>query len=290
LQATLNALPDLLIELNRQGVYRVVHSHKETDLGRPVHQLLNRPLSEVLPKDASDSCMLALQEAAETGRSTGRQYSLETPQGKQWFELSVVRKPTEPGEEDRFIAIVRDVTERKQTAEAIEHLAFHDSLTGLPNRRLLQERLLRAMTTSHRDHQHNALMFLDLDKFKQLNDQHGHDVGDLMLQEVARRLQQDIRAVDTVARLGGDEFVVLIQGLSTDMQDAKLYAAAVGHKILASLNEPYQREGASHICTPSIGVSLFMGEDLSPTDVIKQADTAMYQAKARGRNTVCFYT
>ena len=290
LKATLNALPDLLFELNRDGIYRAVHSQDETDLVRPVTHLLNRPLSEVLPKDAADSCMQALQDAAETGRSSGRQYSLETLHGKQWFELSVVRKPTEPGEEERFIAIARDVTERKQTAEAIEHLAFHDSLTGLPNRRLLQERLHRAMATSSRDHQHNALMFLDLDKFKQLNDQYGHDVGDLMLQEVARRLQQDIRAVDTVARLGGDEFVVLIQGLSTDVQDAKLYATAVGHKILASLNEPYQLDGASHICTPSIGIALFMGEDRSPTDVIKHADTAMYQAKAQGRNTVCFYT
>ncbi len=133
-------------------------------------------------------------------------------------------------------------------------------------------------------------MFLDLDKFKQLNDTHGHDVGDLMLQEVARRLQQNIRAVDTVARLGGDEFVVLIQSLSTDADDAQMHATTVGHKILSSLNESYTLNGLEHITTPSIGIALFSGDTVAPHEVLKRADRAMYQAKALGRNTLYFYT
>jgi diguanylate cyclase (GGDEF)-like protein len=132
-------------------------------------------------------------------------------------------------------------------------------------------------------------MFLDLDQFKQLNDTYGHDMGDLLLQEVARRLQQSIRAVDTVARLGGDEFVVLIQDLSSDIDEARLHAATVGNKILTSLNDPYILNGRAHSNTPSIGITLFKGESVSPNELLKQADTAMYEAKAYGRNTLCFF-
>jgi diguanylate cyclase (GGDEF)-like protein len=114
-------------------------------------------------------------------------------------------------------------------------------------------------------------------------------VGDLLLQEVARRLQQSVRSVDTVARLGGDEFVVLIQDLSTDQADAHQHAHAVGHKILANLNEPYLLHETIHSTTPSIGITLFHGESVAPSELLKQADTAMYQAKARGRNTLCFF-
>lgn len=289
LQATLNALPDQLFELSSDGRYRAVHSRDEEDTVYAPKFILNKLVTEVLPKDASDAFLAALREAQRLGRSTGHQYRLELTPEKQWFELTVVRKPTEPGEEERFIAIARDITERKITEEAIQYLAFHDSLTGLPNRRLFNDRLHSALVSSHRQQQHGALMFLDLDKFKQLNDTHGHDVGDLMLQEVARRLLQNIRAVDTVARLGGDEFVVLIQALSADQQEARMHASTVGHKILASMNEPYLLSDRHHTTSPSIGIALFNGEHVPPAEILKQADIAMYQAKSLGRNTLCFY-
>jgi diguanylate cyclase (GGDEF)-like protein/PAS domain S-box-containing protein len=288
LQATLNAMPDLLFEFSLEGRYRAIHSQNEAYMVLPAHQLLGKLLSEVLPKDAANTCMAALQDAAQTGRSSGRQYSLELSGGKYWFELSVVRKPTEPGDEERFIAIARDITERKISEETIQHLAFHDSLTGLPNRRLLTDRLQSALAASNRHRQYGALMFLDLDKFKLLNDTFGHDVGDLMLQEVARRLQLNVRAVDTVARLGGDEFVVLIQELSIDPDDAKMHATIVGHKILASLNDSYTLDAHQHITTPSIGITLFNGDAVPPHEILKCADTAMYKAKALGRNTLHF--
>lgn len=289
LQATLKALPDQVFEFNGEGRYRVIHSHDTQELLQPANQQINRLASEVLPKEAADIFMAALGEALETGRSVGKTYSLQLAHGQQWFELSVVRKPTPVGEEERLIAIARNITKRKLAEQAIAHLAFHDALTGLPNRRLMGDRLETALAASHRNSTHGALLFLDLDKFKDLNDTFGHDVGDLMLQEVAQRLLQCIRAIDTVARLGGDEFVVLIQNLSVDPDGAELHAATVGHKILSSLNEPYQFKGVVHSITPSIGATLFLGLAVPGTELLKQADMAMYEAKAQGRNTLCFF-
>ncbi len=223
------------------------------------------------------------------GHSFGKQYWVDGPNGKIWFELSAVRKPTEPGDEQRLIAVARNITERKMAEESIRHLAFHDSLTDLPNRRLLGDRLQQAVTASARQQQYGALLFLDLDRFKQLNDTQGHEVGDLLLKEVAQRLKLCVRAIDTVARLGGDEFVVLIQDLSTEPDAARLHATTVGHKILASLNEPYTLGGLEASTTPSIGITLFQGNVVPPAEILKQADMAMYQAKAEGRNTLCFY-
>jgi diguanylate cyclase (GGDEF)-like protein len=290
LAATLKALPDLVFEYSADAYYRSVHSHVPEDLVVPIEMHIGRHVSEVLPKEAADVCLAALDEARHSGRSSGRQYSLELARGKQWFELSVVRKPTEAGEEERLIAIARNITQRKAAEDAIQHMAFHDSLTGLPNRRLLLDRLETALTASARHQQQGALLFLDLDHFKALNDGYGHDVGDLLLQEVAQRLLQSVRGIDTVARLGGDEFVVLIQDLSAEEDEARMHAATVGHKILSSLNETYLLKGQTHMITPSIGATLFAGQGLTPNDIIKHADQAMYDAKSQGRNGLSFYS
>lgn len=289
LQATLNALPDLLFEFDAAGHYISAHSHSEMGENTSDDYLIGKTIAEVLPQEATQICMDAIAEAISTGRSRGRQYSLQLPDGKHWYELSVVRKPTPLGEDARVIAIARDVTDAKEASEAIRHLAFHDSLTGLPNRRMLTDRLQRALAATKRHGQSGALMFLDLDRFKELNDTHGHDVGDLLLMEVGRRLVQSVRAVDTVARLGGDEFVVLIEELGTDFEAARIHAHIVGHKILASLNEPYLLGSVGHTSTPSIGAALFAGNTSNHHDILKEADTAMYRAKASGRNTLKFY-
>lgn len=292
LQATLNALPDLVFEFSADGHYRAIHSHNTSDLIAPVEHQINRHISEVLPQEAAEICLSALSEALANGRSSGKQYSLELAQGTQWFELSVVRKPTQKEEEERLIAIARNISERKQAQQAIEHLAFHDTLTGLPNRRLLMDRMELARAASQRNNSYGALLFLDLDKFKLLNDTYGHDAGDELLQEVAQRLHHCVRAIDTVARLGGDEFVVLIQNIGSTASDAREHANAVGNKILLSLNEPYTLQalqGRTHTMTPSMGATLFLGRASEPADIIKQADLAMYQAKTKGRNTLCFY-
>ena len=196
------------------------------------------------------------------------------------------------------IIVNQDITERKQAEEQIRYLAFYDTLTQLPNRRLLNDRIGQVMAASKRSGLYGALMFLDLDNFKPLNDTHGHDVGDLLLVEVAHRIASCVREVDTVARFGGDEFVVMLSELDADKAESAAQAGIVAEKIRATLAEPYlltfKQEGDAeitvvHHCTSSIGVALFINHEAGPEDVVKWADIAMYQAKEGGRNRVHFY-
>ena len=192
----------------------------------------------------------------------------------------------------------RDITNRKAAEEQIRNLAFYDTLTKLPNRRLLNDRMEQTMAASKRSARYAALMFLDLDNFKPLNDSHGHGVGDLLLIEVARRLTDCVREVDTVARFGGDEFVVMLSELEVDKAESSAQASIVAEKIRANLAEPYllkiQQAGNAeitieHRCTSSIGVVLFTNHEASQEEVFKWADMAMYQAKMDGRNLIRFF-
>jgi diguanylate cyclase (GGDEF)-like protein len=177
-------------------------------------------------------------------------------------------------------------------------LAFHDSLTQLPNRRLLNDRLQQAMAANRRSGCYGALLFLDLDNFKPLNDAHGHNVGDLLLIEVADRLKACVREMDTVARFGGDEFVVMLSELVTDRAESTVQARNVAEKIRMALSEPYRltvkHDGktdatVTHRCTASLGVALFINHEASPDEVLKWADQAMYQAKHDARNSIRFH-
>ena len=186
---------------------------------------------------------------------------------------------------------VRDITARKDAEEQIRYLAYFDPLTGLPNRRLLLDRLGQALISSTRGQQYGALLILDLDHFKALNDTRGHDAGDRLLVEVARRLRACVRQEDTVARLGGDEYVVMLEDVGEEESSAARQAEIVAEKVRRTLNEPYLLEGLEreHHSTPSIGLTLFRGQD-TPIDVLlKQADVALYQAKDAGRNTTRFF-
>ena len=193
------------------------------------------------------------------------------------------------GDEHVVLFMVQDITLRKQSEEEIHRLAFYDALTQLPNRRLLHERLLQSMAISARSGKHGAVMFIDLDNFKTLNDTQGHDVGDLLLKEVAIRLTRNVREGDTVARLGGDEFVVALESLSENPHDAANQSETIAEKIRLELSLPYRLNGIEHHSSPSIGVSLFRGHQDTLDNVLKQADLAMYQAKSSGRNMVCFF-
>jgi diguanylate cyclase (GGDEF)-like protein len=185
-----------------------------------------------------------------------------------------------------LVIIYHDVTDLRLASAEIESLAFYDPLTHLPNRRLLVDRLEQAMAASARHGREGALLFIDLDHFKTLNDTLGHDIGDLLLQQVAQRLASCVREGDTVARLGGDEFVVMLADLSEQAVDAATQAEAVARKILAALNQPYQLAAHDYRSTPSIGVALFSGHQAALEELLKQADIAMYQAKRAGRNTL----
>lgn len=202
------------------------------------------------------------------------------------------------GEITHFVSLKQDVTARKVTEEQLKNLAFYDPLTQLPNRRLLLDRLGLALAASKRSSRYGALMFLDLDNFKPLNDQHGHDVGDLLLREVALRIAHCVREEDTVARFGGDEFVVMLKELDANRLLSATQAYGVAEKIRAALSEPYRLEllqaengetAIEHRCTTSIGIVLFINNDAPKEDLLKWADVAMYQAKAAGRNTIRFH-
>jgi diguanylate cyclase (GGDEF)-like protein/PAS domain S-box-containing protein len=186
-------------------------------------------------------------------------------------------------------ATVRDITQRIRSEQEIERLAFYDSLTGLANRRLLLDRLQRALSANVRNDKHGAIIFIDLDNFKTLNDTKGHSVGDLLLIEVSRRLKNCVREEDTVARLGGDEFVLLLENLSTAHSEASANAEHVAQKVLHELNRTYLLNGHEHHSSPSIGVAMFCDYSSNVESLVKHADSAMYQAKEAGRNTVRFY-
>ncbi|MDD2834018.1 MAG: EAL domain-containing protein [Methylotenera sp.] len=188
-----------------------------------------------------------------------------------------------------YVATLSDITKVKAAAQEIENLAFYDALTGLPNRRLLIDRLTQALSQTVRIGKSGALLFLDLDHFKTLNDSLGHSFGDLLLQQVAERLSSAVREGDTVARLGGDEFVVMLENLNASHKEAAAQVESVALKILHALDQPYQIEAHEHHSTASIGATLFNNHVAGIDELLKQADIAMYQAKKAGRNTLRFF-
>jgi diguanylate cyclase (GGDEF)-like protein/PAS domain S-box-containing protein len=410
LQATLDAIPDLLFDVDLTGIIHGYHTNRLELLTVQPKDFLGKNFREFLPPHAVDVVDKALHEALQNGISSGKYYSLKLPRGMATFELSISRKTTESASGPRFVVLARDITERrmaeeelrvaatafearegmmitdpdgtilrinnaftevtgydaedvigknprilssgrhdknfyaqiwqaiievgswrgeiwnrrksgevfpewltitavknelnitthyvstltdiselKQNEERIHNLAFFDPLTHLPNRRLLQDRLEHAITTSLRQHTKGALLFIDLDDFKTLNDNRGHHVGDLLLVAVAERLRDSVREQDTVARLGGDEFVVVLEGLSESREEAATQTQQVAEKIMAQLNAEYEIENQGYFNTPSIGICLF-GDTTVPIDeLLKQADQAMYHAKATGRNTFRFF-
>jgi len=188
-----------------------------------------------------------------------------------------------------YVATLVDITSRKSAEEEIQHLAYYDSLTGLPNRRLLMDRLSQALVTSTRGKGGGAILFLDLDHFKTLNDTLGHDVGDLLLKQVSERLTSCVREGDTVSRIGGDEFVIMLEGLSDSIFEAARQAELICEKILDVLNQAYHLNSYEYHSTTSIGATLFSGHEVGSDELLKQADIAMYQSKTAGRNAIRFF-
>jgi diguanylate cyclase (GGDEF)-like protein/PAS domain S-box-containing protein len=213
---------------------------------------------------------------------------------KKMYASSFIPILKKNGRLEKLMGITEDITERKTAEDKILHFAFYDHLTQLPNRRLLNDRLEQAMSVSKRSGYYGAVLFLDLDNFKILNDTQGHDVGDLLLIEAAQRINGCVREIDTVARFGGDEFVVIIGNLDSDKKAASEKAYIVAEKIRSSLAAPYllilkQAAVVKHYSTASIGIVLFINHDSSKEDILKWADIAMYEAKAGGRNQIHFF-
>ena len=410
-KAVLQAVPDLMFELDGTGKYLNVWGVRGDLLFAPKSHVLGHTVTEILPIEAANQVLASIHEADKKGASFGHQILLDLPHGPHWFELSVSKRSTALGAPSSYIVLSRDITSIKETAEQlriaaatfesqeailvtdsaakilrvnrafqkitgysatevigqnidilqsdrhdaafyqamwselretgkwvgevldrrksgepypkymtitavhgenqevlnyvsvftdiaqrkqseaeIHRLAFYDPLTQLPNRRLLVDRLQQAMVSSQRSGRHGALLFLDLDHFKMINDTKGHAIGDLLLIEVAHRLQRSLREGDTLARLSGDEFVMVLEELSTEPGEAAIQVEKIAEKISTELSRPYELETYQCYSTPSIGISLFHGYQDSIDDLFKYADVAMYQAKAAGRNVIRFFS
>lgn len=410
LQATLDAIPDLLFEISADGVIHNFHTHRPELLLLQPDAFLGKKIDDVVPARISALIYSTMEEASQQGFASGKYYSLQLADGRHEFELSAACKAVSPGAHKHFVMISRDITERrlaeeelrvaatafearegmmitdpdgvilrvnkafseitgysaeevigqnprllnsghhepefyaniwhtiihegswkgeiwnrrrsgeiypewltitavkngceqithyvstltditerKENEARINNLAFFDPLTQLPNRRLLQDRLEHAIAASERKNTLGALLFIDLDDFKTLNDNRGHHIGDLLLVAVANRLRMAVRAQDTVARLGGDEFLVVLEDLDSNHDHAAAIAQQIAETILESLNAHYTLEGQDYFSTPSIGISLFGDRQVHIDELLKQADQAMYHAKAAGRNTWRFF-
>jgi diguanylate cyclase (GGDEF)-like protein/PAS domain S-box-containing protein len=281
------------------GIVRYVNPKVRELSGYAEAQLLGRPFLDFV--HAADRPLVQRNHQRRLrGETTNLRYPvrlLTRDRGARWFEISGVALGWQG--QPATLNFLTDITERKLEDDLVHELAYHDTLTGLANRRLLLDHLELALAGNRRHGRHGALIFLDLDHFKPLNDEHGHHVGDLLLVEVARRLTHCVRELDTVARFGGDEFVVLLGGLATDEDVARQQAAQVAEKARRALAEPYvltiAQEGRAttvqHRCTASVGLLLFGGrgerEDAAEA-LLDQADAAMYEAKDAGGNVVNF--
>ena len=291
-KAILDNMVDGVLTVDAQGVVQSFNLAASSMFDYPVEQVVGQSVTMLLPPSLHGELGGYLQRLQDsTGAKAGsiRHESEGLRRNGSQFPMSLAVSTIRAGGQTTFIGIVRDISQHRQDIEEIRRLAFFDPLTGLPNRRLLLDRLRQAMVTAARTSQYGALMFLDLDHFKQLNDTLGHDVGDVLLQQVATRLHSCLREGDSVARLGGDEFVVLLENLSEQATEAATLAEVVANKIRDAFGQPFDPKGHPYDSTPSIGIVMFMGDKEAMDDLLKKADVAMYQAKAAGRNTVRFY-
>jgi diguanylate cyclase (GGDEF)-like protein/PAS domain S-box-containing protein len=278
---SLASISEAFVTLDLTGCFTYLNQESERLLQRTAEKLLGKTISLEFGEVVGELIKSNLEQAITTNRRVEFE-AFFAAIGK-WLEVRI--HPFEEG----LAVYFRDISARKTAEEKIHHLAFYDALTDLPNRQLLLERLEQALLAVDMTQQLAALMFIDLDNFKTLNDTLGHLKGDLLLQKVATRLRSCVRQQDTVARLGGDEFVVLVQSLGPQPEVAFSKAQIVANKVLAVLREPYDLAGFEHHSTCSIGVTTFGGLRSSVSDLLKQADLAMYQSKSLGRNTVCFF-
>ncbi|MDD2879417.1 MAG: EAL domain-containing protein [Rhodoferax sp.] len=251
--------------------------------------LLGKHIGELLHPDDRERGLARARQALETGDSIPmteeRLLRLDGSTVSVEIQSTAIVYDGAPA----VYVVAHDLSKRREDEETIHHLAFFDALTGLPNRRLMLDRLQQALASSQRKQLHGALLLLDLDNFKQLNDLQGHNVGDALLLQAARRLQACVRKSDSVGRVGGDEFMVLLDIGADSASHAAQYAETVAQKILKQLAEPYTLLGKPYASTCSIGAMVFMQGGDGRDSVVKMADAAMYQAKAAGRNMACFY-
>jgi len=303
--AVLNAIPDLLFEIDIDGRYIDYRSPLADLLAVPAETLIGRTVAEMMPPAEAEVCMAALRTALERGHCNGAQIELQVDAGRAWFELSVSRKVVGAGEKPRFIVLSRDITERKVAEARAVRLAYYDSLTGLPNRQSFLDRVDREILRAGQRSEKLAVLFMDLDGFKTVNDTLGHATGDLILQWAAERLRDGLRPADLLsrptgvgdldgagpelelelARLGGDEFTALLLNIEHPED-----AVAVAQRIGKLMRKPFVVDGRDITLSTSIGIALYPEDGADGGTLLKHADTAMYHAKNSGRDNAQVYS
>lgn len=298
-------ISDVIWTMNLEGRLTYVSPSIEKLCGYTPAEVMAQTLADVLAPNSCITASTALErivaaiKAGEHAPGSRGEFEVRCKDGASvWTEVTSNAMRNPAGEFVGILGVSRDITQRKKMEDRVHQLAFHDPLTDLPNRRLLTDRLEQAMVASKRSGCYGAVMFLDLDNFKPLNDLHGHEVGDLLLIEVAERLKACVREMDTVARFGGDEFVVMVRELEVDKVRSTAQAAHIAEKIRVSLAAPYSLittaggtpvRTVEHRCSASIGVVLFNNHDADQKEILKWADAAMYRAKEAGRNRIHFH-
>ncbi|MCM2263996.1 MAG: EAL domain-containing protein [Desulfuromonadales bacterium] len=287
LQALYRNTPAMLHSLDANGRLVYVSQTWLDTLGYRHDQVSGRPFSDfIVADDPTAAQRLHLQTLCEQGEVRDARYRLRCADGREIdVALTEVRHADQTGAPSESLAVLTDLTQQLAAEDRVEKLAYCDSLTGLPNRALLNDRLLHAIAQARRDNRQVGLFFFDLDRFKMINDTQGHAVGDLVLRSVAQRLKKFIREGDTFARLGGDEFVIVQADPNQDPNFAIL-----ARRILETLGEPFQLGEREFYTTASIGVAVYPHDGDDPQALLKSADTAMYVAKGRGRNNYQFFS
>ncbi|MDP2826550.1 MAG: EAL domain-containing protein [Sulfuritalea sp.] len=282
--------PESIVITNLDAEIEYVNEAFVLNTGYSREEAIGRNLRFLRAGKTPPETYAALWDALTHGQSWNGEFHNRRKDGSEYIEHALIAPIRhENGIITHYVAVKEDITARKAAESRINQLAFYDPLTSLPNRRLLLDRLGHAMASSTRNARYGALLLIDLDNFKALNDTLGHDIGDLLLQQVAQRLANCVREGDTMARLGGDEFMVILEDLSENALEAATRTETVGEKILAALGQPYQLANYEHHSTPSIGITLFTNHRESIDELMKRAELAMYQAKAAGRNTLRFF-
>ncbi len=292
LSAFTSVMPDLALIIDEEGKYVDVYGGDQSMLHDNVHNLVGNYIGDILPRKKAADVMTVINNALKTGKVQIFEYQLPVPKGVLTFEGRVVLiehyLPGEP-EKKHVLWMARDITENKKAQAEIENLAFYDSLTHLPNRRLLIEQLQHLINKSHHNGIAGSLLYLDLDDFKRINDTLGHSVGDLLLVSIAERLKPLLEGNGIFARIGGDEFVILLEGMELDLDIICERSASVASKLIEAFSSSFHIQKGEFRIGTSIGISIIHGENINADEVLKRADAAMYISKQKGGGCFTFF-
>lgn len=289
-RAFVESASDVIYSLRPDGVMTYVSPNWTENLGYPISAAVGHAIDEYVAPEDLPACYAFLHQIAQTGqKASGIEYRIRHQDGHyRWHTSNVSPMLNEQGEVTAFLGIARDITVRKETEAQMQRLAHYDPLTELPNRTLFYQILDHELLAARREGQQVALMFVDLDEFKPVNDRHGHAVGDRLLSQVARRLSAAIRESDVAARIAGDEFVVMLPRFQS-ADESRAHALAIGEKIRSALAEPFDCDGVEVRISSSIGIAMFPLDAADGPGLSRAADAAMYVAKNAGRNRVVLF-